>query len=108
MTVYLQLFHGRDTVEEDMDDWGYEGPTLGPLEYCHVTYMSDVKYSMAKEQFAELFPETIAEWKASGVSNGDGDFIDGHLKINSGLVEFQGKFYGDFSVFSAEEQKVAA
>jgi len=29
--LYLQLSHGRDSMEEDMDDWGFEGPYIGPL-----------------------------------------------------------------------------
>jgi hypothetical protein len=28
--VYLQLFHGRKTPDEQMSGWGTEGPVLGP------------------------------------------------------------------------------
>ena len=35
--VFLKLFHGRDSDEQDMnDDWGFDGPTLecgNVLEY---------------------------------------------------------------------------
>jgi hypothetical protein len=27
--VYLQLFHGRKTPDEQMSGWGTEGPVLG-------------------------------------------------------------------------------
>lgn len=29
-TLRVELYHGRDTEDEDMDDWGYDGPTF----YC--------------------------------------------------------------------------
>lgn len=36
----LELFHGRDNPEQDMEDFGYDGPTLNNLEFCHITYMA--------------------------------------------------------------------
>lgn len=36
----LELLHGRDNPEANMDDWGFDGPTLNSLEFCHVTYMA--------------------------------------------------------------------
>ena len=74
MSVYLRLFHGRDTVDETLDDWGYEGPKLGPWDYVHITYASDVKYT----------------------ANG----VDGYLRIVNELVEYEGKYYGDMSITS--------
>ena len=29
--IYLKLYHGRDAVNEKLADWGYDGPTFGPL-----------------------------------------------------------------------------
>jgi hypothetical protein len=46
--VYLHLFHGRTEVAQNMDDWGADGPLLGPLEFAHVTYASDIKTSNAR------------------------------------------------------------
>ena len=43
MSVYLYLFHGRATPDEDVEDWGCEGPAIGPLDYVHTTYGSEVK-----------------------------------------------------------------
>lgn len=37
MSVYLYLFHGRATPDEDVEDWGCEGPAIGPLDYVHTT-----------------------------------------------------------------------
>ena len=41
--VYLHLFHGRDTDEEQPEDWGYAGPSLGPLRYVHGTYSATLR-----------------------------------------------------------------
>lgn len=38
--LMLELFHGRDNPEQDMEDFGYDGPTLNNLEFCHITYMA--------------------------------------------------------------------
>lgn len=72
--VYLKLFHGRDTLTEELEDWGYDGPVIGPVPYVHTTYASDVKFHL--------------------------DGLDHMLPIIEGLVKHEGKFYGDFSITS--------
>jgi hypothetical protein len=37
MSLYLELYHGRDNVNDDMDDWGFDGPIIGPLELMTFT-----------------------------------------------------------------------
>ena len=76
MPVYLKLFHGRDRPDQDLDDWGFEGPILGPFPYVHTTYAEDV-----------------------AVGN------DCYLKIVDDLLVYDGKYYGDWSVFSADMLK---
>jgi hypothetical protein len=34
----LRLAHGRDNPEVDMDEWGYEGPTLLNVDSIHEIY----------------------------------------------------------------------
>ncbi len=56
--LYLGLFHGRDTPDADMDDWGFVGPIIGPLEYAHTTYASEIKLHFVDGQRATLdFPD---------------------------------------------------
>lgn len=38
--MQLHMYHGRLSVDQDMDDWGTEGPYLKGVEYIVVTYMS--------------------------------------------------------------------
>jgi hypothetical protein len=36
--LYLHLYHGRKDPDENLEDWGSEGPVIGPLAYVHTTY----------------------------------------------------------------------
>lgn len=83
MSVYLHLFHGRNSPDEDMDDWGFNGPTIGPLNYVHTTYCNHVKFEFLSDEDAEIF----------GL---DPDF--GELNIVEDLIVYEGKYYGDWSV----------
>ena len=104
--VYLHLFHGRDDPNQEMDDWGFRGPTLGPFRYVQTTYMSDVKFAMEREAFKQTFPDIYQGWLDKGYSNAQGEYdiandvfwIDGNLTVHDDMLEHQGKFYGDWSV----------
>lgn len=34
----LRLYHGRNTPEQEMDDWGFEGATLNDVDVIIWTY----------------------------------------------------------------------
>jgi hypothetical protein len=40
--MYLKLLHGRTVVNEELDDWGADGPWIGPLNWFHCTYLLDI------------------------------------------------------------------
>ena len=40
--MYLKLLHGRSMADEVLDDWGPDGPWIGPLQWFHCTYLSDI------------------------------------------------------------------
>jgi len=77
MFQYLQLFHGRTDPREQLNDWGSEGPVIGPLEYVHTTYATDVKFGFF-----------------------DKSKSDGWLTIVNGLIYYDGVYYGDWSSFT--------
>ena len=78
MPVYLKLFHGRNTPTEELDDWGFDGPVLGPLAHVHTTYGSDIK-----------------------LGDVEGELI-GVLHTVNDLVYYNKAYYGDWSVFGPE------
>lgn len=70
--LYIALFHGRNAPDDELDDWGLEGPVIGPIRISW-TY-GNVKV----------------------VSPDETDFE--HLPERDDLVVYDGKFYGDFEV----------
>lgn len=81
MSVYIKFMHGRHTPNEELEDWGFDGPVLGPFPYFHITYGDDVK----------LGDNAITVC---------GKIIDFPLWNDEGLIHFLGSYYGDVSIFS--------
>ena len=76
--LYIRLFHGRTDPEQEMNDWGSDGPIFGPYSYVHTTYGHQLKLCRSDNMFDELF-------------------------VNSeDLLYYDGVYYGDWSVFNAE------
>src|ERR1035438_2114674 len=73
--MYLRLFHGRNRPDENLDNWGFAGPTFGPLEFFHITYLTTFRF--ARDEFEH------------------------ELSAKHDLFEFGGKYYGDLIVFVA-------
>ena len=69
---YLMLWHGRTDRNEEMNNWGEQGPVFGPFPFFHMTYSCEIAFSQEC----------------------------GHLlKIVDDLVYYDGKYYGDWSFF---------
>src|ERR1700722_6090674 len=76
--MYLRLYHGRTDPRQEMDDWGFDGPTFGPLS-CYVhTYCCTFRI------------------------HGDGNTSELWLKTHGDMMLFEGCFYGDMEVFIAK------
>ena len=91
--LYLALFHGRVQRDEAMDDWGFQGPIIGPLQWAHTTYAFHLRI---------LFVDAAEE------SNyfTDVHFPEAHdLLFGDDLIEYAGKFYGDWSVFYVPDEE---
>jgi len=89
--LYFALFHGRDRVDQCMDEWGFDGPMLNVLAY-HVSYNSTIRLRFRDLAEAAHFGKqcgthcpVVDEWM-------DVVMVDG-------LIQYGGKFYGDWTVF---------
>lgn len=83
--LYLGLFHGRDDPNEQMHGWGFNGPAIGPLVWCHTTYANDVKIEFefagdAKRYFGD-------------------DSTQQDFGIKGDMLMYAGKYYGDWTVY---------
>ncbi len=101
--LYLRLYHGRATADEQMEDWGSDGPVIGPLVSIHVTYMCHVKFATTPDVMERFFPDVMAQWRARGVSNGHGPVCDWQFNVIDDLIEYGGTLYGDWSTFLADD-----
>ena len=75
--LYIRLFHGRIDPDQDMDDWGSDGPIFGPYNFVHTTYAS----------FARL---------------GRQDGLCDELNTFQDMLYYNGVYYGGWSVFGPE------
>lgn len=75
--MFLRLYHGRTDPNQEMDDWGFVGPTFGPLScYIH-TYCCTFR----------IYGE-----------NGTAEvWLDKH----DDMIQWDGCFYGDMEIFIA-------
>jgi hypothetical protein len=107
-SLYLHLYHGRADPADNLEDWGSDGPVIGPLAFVHTTYMCDVKFAAAPDVMDRFFPAVMAEWRERGFSNVHGPLCDWHFTIVDDLIEYDGVFYGDWSVFVSDSGEVEA
>lgn len=85
--VYLHMYHGRDTAEENMEDWGYDGPKV---RAWMVVINTD-------EKLPESTPDnTLAKANCVQLFKADGTVEV--IPFVEDMLCFEGKFYGDFSV----------
>lgn len=93
--LYLRLFHGRVDPDEDLEDWGFDGPHIGPLKYVHGTYTT------------ELAIEFLDAEETAGMSSARSFGIDPStpfIKYHEDLLCLHGLYYGDFSVYYHAEE----
>jgi hypothetical protein len=78
----LELFHGRRTPGEALDDWGSQGPVF-LVEWVHMTYCSSIRFGL------------------------EGPACEGELEFVNDLVYYGGVYYGDWTVYDLAELKQA-
>jgi len=96
--LYLGLFHGRDDPDADMDDWGFDGPVIGPLDYVHTTYAADMKLHFVDAQrAAQYFSDTGF---VTNLATGERTrCTEAALAVMQDLIVFDGRYFGDWTVF---------
>ena len=70
--LFLALFHGRHHPEEQLDDWGFDGPMF-EITHFHSAYGETMNFTAA-----------------------DGEEHDLHFV--EGMVHYDGKYYGDWAI----------
>jgi hypothetical protein len=84
--LYLGLFHGRKDPDDQMIEWGFNGPLIGPLSFVHTTYTNVIKLGfISAVDEKRYFPTQDMPM----------------LTINGDMVYYQDCYYGDWTVFYA-------
>lgn len=98
--LYIHLYHGRVHPSEPLEDWGFEGPLVGPITHVHRAY-TDVE-RFAFEQSAMGTTNALA----FGLSRSDAD--DAAMEYDGDLVKFEGFWFGDrtIALWSDQEARV--
>ncbi len=90
--LYLGLFHSRHDPNDQMIEWGFNGPLIGPLVFVHTTYTNNIKLGFESDTDARrYFPVQT----------------DTFLAVSDDMVLFDSKFYGDWTVFYVGEDDCA-
>lgn len=96
--LYIGLFHGRSAADTDMDDWGFDGPVIGPLDYVHTTYAAEVKLHFADARRAPQYFRDAGF--VTNLATGEcSPCPEASLDITHDLIVFDGRYFGDWTVF---------
>jgi hypothetical protein len=93
--LYLELQHGREHPTQPMNGWGFDGPLIGPLNWCHTIYATTVRIEFQSvEDELQYFDEAC--------------FPDARdMEIFEDLLVHNGKYYGDWTVFILEPATIS-
>ena len=78
-TIYFRLFHGRRDPTTNLEDWGLDGPVIGPCTSISSTYAAHIR--LHDESDNELW-----------------------LEYQGDLVVFDDVYYGDFMIETTKPQ----
>ena len=89
--MYLGLFHGRKKVNEVMQDWGFDGPCLGPLNYFHTTYASTIQIEFENPVDSHRFTGSYT--------------LQCEVQLNGDMLIYDGSYFGDWTVYMVKPEE---
>jgi hypothetical protein len=95
MATYMRFFHGRATPDEELDDWGVNGPIIGPLQWVHTTYGATIRLAFEGSHDQDI------EFLLHGDVIYVRDEMNEHFNLAQGReADALPYYYGDWSVFN--------
>lgn len=96
--LYLGLYNGRRSKKEEVEDWGTDGPLIGPIETCHEVGGCELTLTLAKTA------DIKAHAKIAKIYNG----FEMALPIDGGeYIKIGRIYYGDWSFFTVKADDTA-
>ena len=93
--LYLALFHGRSHPKQQMNDWGFNGPLIGPLEWCHTTYATNIRVCFESPNDEAVYFSDPAYPEGQDIA------------IVGDLLCYGDAYYGDWTVFYVDVENTA-
>lgn len=90
IVLAIKLFHGRQRPDEELSEWGENGPLLR-IEYLHVIYFTT--FQLGTPDNDEVWLEDWVHGKQDGV-------------LVDGLFYYDGMFYGDWNILHVAANEV--
>lgn len=82
--IYLKLLHGRAPYNQELDDWGSDGPWIGPIKWFHCTYLRTFSLGFTDgEEFLSTFPSNV---------------IPTPIYFFEEMIYYDGVYYGDWEI----------
>ncbi len=89
--MYLKLLHGRVSVDEELDDWGPDGPWIGPLNWFHCTYLSDIGIGFVGGEELTSLSYSIE--------------VPSPIYLCQEMIYHDGMYYGDWELQNIQSQQ---
>lgn len=89
-TLELIMFHGRTSPQQEMDDWGFSGPTIKGIVWHHTTYNTHQRVGFADPILARQAQE-LTDWDWA-------DELVLRIPIVEDLMVAKGRYYGDWEL----------
>lgn len=97
MSGRLLLIHGRHDPDQDMDDWGFNGPNIEGVEALHVTYGQTFVLHFQDAQSASK-AQALTGWRMWDENALEMSFHDDMLKTVSYINDGPIAYYGDYEI----------
>lgn len=93
--MYLVPIHGKMSPKQELSNWGFNGPHIGPLRFVHVTYNTHIGLGFEDEtwQAAEAFGFALA--KGEDYHSAEENAV---LDIRNDMLRYKYWYFGDWEI----------
>lgn len=91
--MYLKLYHGRKTADEALDNWGPDGPWVGPLKWFYCTH-------------DEIYGIGFADGKEITDLSSRFDVLPPIL-FEHQMIYLNGMYYGDWELVQLDNEEIS-
>lgn len=92
--LVLRLWHGRQDKSQDMEDWGFDGPVIGPLLGLQCTYFTTWRVTFGTADARALWGQRLG-WRDWDDDVLEIEVANAMIRITQGGFE---AFFGDWQL----------